>query len=147
MSERDQSLTFSLLWIFALFNYTYADIGMLFSMFVYPHALESLQRGLGGGAMTDAFFLGGAILMEIAFVAVLVSWLASHRVARWTNIIVGTLFTLVILAILFASGRLPPLNYYTLYEVIEVVTTSYIVWRAWHWAPADAEYRKKSVPS
>lgn len=147
MSERDQRLTFALLWIFALFNYTYADIGMLFSMFVYPHALESLQRGLGDGAMTDAFFLGGAILMEIAFVAILFSWLAGHRLARWTNIIVGTLFTLVILAILFASGRPPPLNYYTLYEVIEVATTSCIVWRAWRWAPAGARHRKQLAPS
>jgi hypothetical protein len=138
MSDRDQRITFSLLWVFALFNYTYADIGMLFSMFVYPGALERLLRGLGGGAMTDAFFLGGAILMEIGFAAILLSWLASHRIARWTNIGIGMLFTLVILAILFASGRPPPLNYYTFYEAIEVATTAYIVWRAWKWRPASA---------
>lgn len=133
MSERDERLTFSLLWIFALFNYVYADIGMLFSMFVFPGELERLQRGLGG--MADAFFLGGAILMEISFVAMLLSWLASYRVARWANILAGVLFTLAILAILFGPGRLPPLNYYTLYEVIEIATTSYITWRAWTWSP------------
>lgn len=138
MSDRDQRITFSLLWIFALFNYTYADIGMLFSMFVYAGAAERLRQGLGGGAMTDAFFLGGAILMEIGFAAVLLSWLASHRIARWANIGIGALFTLVILAILFAPGGLPPLNYYTLYEGIEVATTAYIVWRAWNWRPAGA---------
>lgn len=133
MTDRDQRLTFALLWVFALFNYTYADIGMLFSMFVYPDGLERLQRGLGNGATTDAFFLGGAILMEVAFVAMLLSWIGSIGLARWANILGGLLFTGVILAILFGSGGLPPLNYYTLYEVIEVATTSYIVWRAWKW--------------
>lgn len=144
MSERDQRLGFSLLWVFALFNYVYADIGMLFSMSLQPGELERVQRGLGSRETTDAFFLGGAILMEISFVAMLMSWFASHRLARWANIIAGTLFTFVIGAILLGAGRIPPLNYYTLYEVVEIATTSYITWRAWHWS-ADASRQNASA--
>ena len=136
MSQRDQRLTFVLLWIFTLFNYVYGDIGMIFSLFVYPDELDRLQKGLTGGGNTDLYFLGGAILMETAFVTMLLSWLASSPVARWANVIVGILFTLVMGVILLAPvarGRMPPLNYYSFCAVVESIATVAIVWRAWNW--------------
>jgi len=138
MSQRDQRLTFVLLWIFTLFNYVYGDIGMIFSLFVYPDELDRLQKGLTGGGNTDLYFLGGAILMETAFVTMLLSWLASSPVARWANVIVGILFTLVMGVILLAPvarGRMPPLNYYSFCAVVEIIATVAIAWRAWNWRP------------
>ena len=137
MTERDQRLTFVVLWVFAIFNYIYGDIGMVFSIFVHPEELVRLRQGLGSGGMSDTFFLGGAILMEVAFATMLMSWIARHGVARWANILAGVLFTLVMAIITFARG-VPPLNYYSFCGVIEIVTTAYISWRAWNWRPSAA---------
>ena len=51
MTDRDQRLTFVILWLFALFNYIYGDIGMIFSLFVHPEQLERLRRGLTSGGL------------------------------------------------------------------------------------------------
>jgi uncharacterized protein DUF6326 len=136
MNDRDRRLTFVILWLFALFNYVYGDIGMIFSLFVHPSRVERLREGLTSGGMEDAFFLGGAILMNIAFLTMLLSWLGSRRVARWTNVFAGILFTLVMAALLLAPlsrGHPPPLNYYSFCAVVEIVTTLAITWRALRW--------------
>lgn len=136
MSDRDQRLTFVVLWLFALFNYIYGDIGMIFSLLVHPSRVERLREGLTGGGMEDVFFLGGAILMNIAFLAMLLSWLGSRRVARWMNFGAGILFTLVMAALLLAPlsrGHPPPLNYYSFCAVVEIITTLAITWRALRW--------------
>lgn len=141
MTERDERLTFVILWLFTLFNYIYGDIGMIFSLFVDPARADRLRAGLTSGGMEDAFFLGGAILMNIAFVTLVLSWLANRRVARWANIGAGILFTLVMAVILLAPvtrGRMPPLNYYSFCAVVEIIATVTIAWRASKWKAGDA---------
>ena len=140
MTDRDQRLTFVILWLFALFNYIYGDIGMIFSLFVNPEQLERLRLGLTAGGKADLYFLAGAVLMEIAFLAMLLSWLARQRVARLVNIIAGVLFTLVMAVLLLAPllrGHLPPLNYYSFCAIVEIIATIAISWRAWKWRPAE----------
>jgi hypothetical protein len=132
VSERDQRLTFVVLWAFVLFNYIYGDIGMAFSVLIHPEQVERIQQMVSGMGSTDLFFLGGAVLMEISIATLLLSWIAPVRVARWANILAGILFTLVMLMIVFARG-VPPLNYYTFFGVIEIAATAYIAWRAWRW--------------
>lgn len=139
MTDRDQRLTFVVLWLFALFNYIYGDIGMIFSLLIHPEMVERLRRGLTGSGMEDVYFLGGAILMNIAFLTLVLSWMASGRVARWANIGAGILFTLVMATLLLAPvarGRMPPLNYYSFCAVVEIIATVAITWRAWNWRPA-----------
>lgn len=141
MSDRDQRLTFVILWLFALFNYVYGDIGMIFSLYVEPEQLARLQAGLTSGGHKDLFFLGGAMFMEVSFLALLLSWIAPHKVARWANILAGILFTLAMAAILVAPlgrGRLPPANYYSFAAMVEIVATVTIVWRAWQWRPSNS---------
>jgi len=139
MSDRDQRLTFVILWLFAMMNYIYGDIAMIFSLFVNPEQLARLQQGLTAGGREDLYFLGGAIFMNIAFLMLPVSWFASYRVARLANIGAGIIFTLAMAAIVlapFARGRLPPANYYSLFALIEIIATGTIVWRARNWRPA-----------
>lgn len=136
MTDRDERLTFVILWLFALFNYIYGDIGMVFSLFVNAEQLERLRQGLTAGGRTDLYFLAGAVLMEIAFLAMLLSWLASHRVARLVNLGAGILFTLVMATLLLAPlarGSVPPLNYYSFCAVVEIIATLVITRRAWKW--------------
>ena len=136
MSDRDQRLTFIILWLFAMMNYIYGDIGMIFSLFVHPEQLARLQQGLTAGGNSDAYFLGGAIFMNIAFLMRPVSWLASSRVARLSNIAAGAIFTAAMTLLLLAPlarGRTPSANYYSLFALIEIIATITIVWRAWKW--------------
>ena len=140
MTERDERLTFVILWLFALMNYIYGDIGMIFSLFAHPDQLARLQQGLAGGGNDQIYFLGGAILMNIAFLAMLLSWIGSPRTARWMNVGAGVLFTLVMATILLAPlvrGRMPPLNYYSFFAVVEIVATIAIAWRAWNWRQGE----------
>ena len=141
MSERDQRLTFVILWLFALMNYIYGDIAMIFSLLIDPDQVERMRQGLAGSGHVDLYFLGGALLMEIAFLAMLLSWLANVRTARVMNLFAGTLFTLVMAVILLAPllrGRMPPANYYSFFALVEIAVTVAIVWRAWKWRPAAA---------
>jgi threonine/homoserine/homoserine lactone efflux protein len=136
MSERDERLTFVILWAFVLFNYIYGDIGMAFSVLIDPAQMVRLQEMVASMGPTDLFFLGGAVLMEISILTLLLSWLARHSVARWANILAGILFTVVMVVIIFARG-VPPPNYYTLYGLIEIAATAYIAWRAWNWSSPE----------
>ena len=137
VSMRDAKLTFAFAWIFVLFNYVYADIGSVFMVISRPELMARLQGGLYGSvALTQWVFIGGAILMEICIAMIPLSWMLGHKANRRANLAAGTLFTLVILLILFGSGRVPPLNFYTFFEIVEIATTSWIVWRAWRWKSA-----------
>jgi len=138
-------LTFSLAWTFVLFNYVYADIGMAFQILSRPPLLARFQSSVVGSMqLTDAFFLGGAMLMEIAIAMVLLSWVLRPKNCRRANIAVGILFTAVILLTLFGAMRVPPLNYYTFFEVVEISATSLIAWRAWRW---NVPAQNPSIPS
>ena len=136
MTERDERLTFVILWTFVLMNYIYGDIGMIFTLLIDPAMVERIQRTVSSMGSVDLFFLVFAMLMEVSFAVLLLSWLAPLRVARWANVIAGVLFTLVMAVIIFAGG-VPPANYYTFVGVIEIAATAYIAWRAWHWRAAE----------
>ena len=137
MSERDQRLTFVILWAFVLFNYIYGDIGMIFSVLIDPDMVARIRRTVSGMGSVDLFFLVFAMVMEASFATLLLSWLAPLRIARWANIITGILFTLLMAVIIFAGG-VPPANYYTFFGLVEIAATSYIAWRAWRWRAAVA---------
>jgi hypothetical protein len=139
MPDRDQRLALVILWLFALMNYIYGDIAMIFSLFSHPEQLERLRQGLTAGGKENLYFLGGAAFMNIAFLMLPVSWFARQRIARWANFVAGIIFTAAMAAILLAPlgrGRMPPINYYSLFAVIEIIATMTIVWRSWNWRPA-----------
>jgi hypothetical protein len=76
--------------------------------------------------------------MEICIAMIPLSWLLGHKANRRANLAAGTLFTLVILVLIFGSGRVPPLNFYTFFGIVEISATAWIVWRAWRWKSAAA---------
>lgn len=129
---KDMNVRFSTLWIFALFNYLYADVHSL----IDPATLKEIMTGyIGSLPISQGFLLGSAILIETAIAMVLLSRLLSYRANRWANIIIGLLHTAAVLASLFLVGTTPAL-YYMFFAAIEIVCTSLIVWYAWKWKPA-----------
>jgi len=120
----------SLLWIFALLNYLYADVLALFAIAGRANSFEPLPQWA---------LVGSAILMEIPIAMIVASRLLSFRANRLANIIAGTLLTLIngfltFVAPLLGRGRPPAFAEYLFFATIETVCTVVIVWEAWTWS-------------
>jgi len=128
----DRKVLLSTLWIFAMFNYIYADVHTLMD----SNVLNKLLTGyVDSMHITEEFLLVGSILMETATAMVLLSRVLTYKANRWANILVGALHTVVVLASMLGTQ---PTLYYTFYGTIEVLCTSLIVWYAWKWSPQEA---------
>lgn len=118
----------SLLWIFAMFNYLYADVMGLMDSEILKGFLKGEVEGM---EITESLLFGGAILMETAILMIVLSRLLKYRANRWANIVFGAVHTLAVFSSMFV-GEGPSL-YYLFFGTIEIACTSYIVWLAWGW--------------
>jgi len=124
----------SLLWLFALLNYLYADVVALFAIVGSQDPAPHL---------TPWALLGSAVLMEIPIAMILASRLLPFRANRLANIIAGGIMTLVNAFLTFvlplANGDwhehmfLP----YMFFGTIETVATLVIIWQAWTWSRVE----------
>jgi Na+/proline symporter len=124
----------SLLWIFVLFNYLYADVIALFAIVGSRDPFEPLSQWA---------LMGSAVLMEIPIAMILASRLLPFRANRLANIIAGGIVTLVNGFLTFVPplagwGRPPAFPEYVFFATIETVCTSVIIWRAWTWSEVEA---------
>ena len=130
---RDPKERLSVLWIFVLLNYLYADVIALWALLGSPPA--DTPR-LGQWALA-----GSAVLMEIPIAMILASRLLPLRANRLANIIAGSIVTLVngfltFIPPLVGWGQPPALPEYLFFATIETVATVAIVWQAWTWSEA-----------
>jgi len=132
---RDTKERLSLLWIFALFNYLYADVVALFAIAGSRNSFKPLPQ---------LALLGSAVLMEIPIAMILVSRLLPFRANRLANIIAGGIMTLVNGYLTFVAplttslGRPPAYPEYLFFGTIETVCTLVIIWQAWTWSGVAA---------
>ncbi len=122
----------SLLWIFALLNYLYADVVALFAIVGSPNSDDNPH-------LAQWALLGSAVLMEIPIAMILASRLLPFRANRLANIIAGAILTLVNGFVTFVPplagwGRPPALPEYLFFATIETICTSVIIWQAWTWS-------------
>lgn len=132
----------SILWIFTLLNYLYADVIALWALLGTPPA-DTPRLG-------QWVLAGSAVLMEIPIAMILASRLLPLRANRLANIIAGSIVTLVngfltFIPPLIGLGRPPALPEYLFFATIETVCTSIIVWQAWTWPGADAAVASKLI--
>lgn len=123
---KDRKARLSTLWIFALFNYLYADV---FTLFFDPVAQQ------GATAITQGAELVFAILMETAIAMVLLSRVLNYGANRWANIAAGVFHTAFVSWSLFGQTPRPA---YIFFVTIEVACTMFIVWYAWRWRNVEA---------
>ncbi len=130
---KDRKVILSTLWIFALFNYVYADILTLyFNPALQKEAWKQLLSGsVGSVHITQGFVLVGAILLETAIAMVLLSRVLPYRANRWVSIIVAVLHTAAVAQSL--TGPLYWNLFYAFFATIEIACTLFIVWYAWTW--------------
>ena len=125
----------SLLWIFALLNYLYADVVALFAIAGSRNSFEPLPPWA---------LMGSAVLMEIPIAMILACRLVPFRANRLANIIAGGIMTLVnafltfVLPLTNGDFRDPVYPAYVFFATIETVCTSVIIWRAWTWSGVEA---------
>ena len=130
----DMKVRLSTLWVFAMFNYLYADVLTLMD----PPVLKQIMSGqVGPMQMNQWSLFGAAILMESAIAMVLLSRVWAYSANRWANIIIGAVHTVAVAASLFIGGGAPA-PYYLFCAVIEVACTVCIIGFAWRWRPAEA---------
>ena len=125
----------SLLWIFALLNYLYADVIALWALLGTPPA-DTPHLG-------QLALAGSAVLMEIPIAMIVACRFLPLRANRMANIIAGSIVTLVngfltFIPPLIGLGRPPGLPEYLFFATIETVCTSIIVWQAWTWSDPQA---------
>ena len=136
---RDRKAMLSLLWIFVMFNFTYADILTLyFNNVLQKEAWKLFQSGTVGSVhITQGFVLLGAILLETAIAMVLLSRVLKYQANRWTNIIVGVIQIAAVVQSL--TGPLYWNLYYGFFAAIEIACLLFIVWYAWTWPRPEGE--------
>ncbi len=131
---KDRKVMLSILWIFVMFNYTYADILTLyFNPVLQKETWMQFQSGYVGGLhiISQGFVLVGAVLLETSIAMVLLPWVLKYRANRWTNIIVAVIQ--IVAAVQSLTGPLYWNLYYAFFATIEIACMLFIIWYAWTW--------------
>ncbi len=118
----------STLWVVVMINMLKADILSLY----IPGAAEELAR-TAGDTPIPLLMLGGAVMMEISILMILLSRVLKYTVNRWANIIVS----LITIAFIVGGGVSYP--HYLFIAAVEIVCLLLIVWFAWKWRNPDGD--------
>ncbi|MCK5197272.1 MAG: hypothetical protein KAR21_02920 [Spirochaetales bacterium] len=121
----------SALWVTLMLCYIYADILSLFS----PGAVEEIIAGkMGPFPVTQAALLSATILMIIPALMIFLSLILNPKANRWTNIIIGIVYTLVSIGNLVGETWI----YYLVFGIIEIALTVLVVFYALKWPKQEA---------
>ena len=120
-------------WAAVMFLYVYADIFGLYK----PGFIQEIMTGelAIGFQINQVFLLGIAILMAIPSVMVFLSLTLKPKANRLANIVLGIVYTVVMLVTMFMPGAWA---YYIFLGIVEVVLTVLIVRYAWKWPKQEA---------
>ncbi len=133
-SKMNTRILLSLLWVFYTVNFMYCDTLLKLE----PGVLEGIMSGYtadGTVKITAGFLLGTAMMFEIPFLMIVLSWVLKYRANRWANIIAATLFVVAQIGSLFLGVPSPM---YIFYSTIEIAALLLIVWNAWKWHNLEA---------
>ena len=117
----DRKVVLSMMWVFVVFNYLYADIVILI---FHPGVYEGMAA-----RMSTPVVLGATLLMELLLAMAFLSRVLDYSINRWANMIAGVLGTLWVAT---TVGPRAPAVYISLASV-EMACTLFIVWYAWTW--------------
>ncbi|UWR25739.1 DUF6326 family protein [Sulfitobacter sp. S223] len=118
-------LLLSILWVFIILNFFARDIHELGR----PGMLEQMMSGIiDGVVITEMLMLLGGIMIEIPILMTVLALLLPHRLNRWTNIGVGLLTIVMIVAM-----NLKPDLDNVFFMGIQLIALISIVAVAWRW--------------
>lgn len=119
------------LWTSVMFCYLYGDYFQLYQ----PGKLQGMLEGkmVPLGPVTQGVLVGTSALMAVPAVMVFLSLVLKPRVNRWTNVVLGAIYTAILLITMPGAWA-----FYIFLGVIEVILTGLIVWYAWTWPKQEA---------
>ena len=121
----------SALWVTLMLLYAYADILSLYQ----PGQLQDMLDGrMGPFPATQGSLASAAVLMVIPALMIFLPLALRPDAARWTNILVGALYTAVNISNLIGETWM----FYLLFGVVEIGITLLIIRKAWKWPKSDA---------
>jgi hypothetical protein len=118
---KDRRVVLSMLWIFVVLNFIYADV---FTLFFDPAARTQTSD------LSSGFVLFFAVIMETAMVMVLLSRVLTEAWSRRTNIGAAILH-IVVLAWSLTEGGVTP--FYGFFVTVEIATLLFVIGYAWSW--------------
>lgn len=125
----DTKVLLSTLWIVVMINMLKADI---LSLFIPGAADELAKTSATTGTPIPLLMLGGAIMMEISIVMIILSRVLKFKVNRWVNIIIS----LITIAFVVGAGVSYP--HYLFIATVEVICLLLIIVFAWKWRNPEA---------
>jgi len=136
----DVRLKLAALWTSIMFFYVYADL----LGFMQAKALgQLLDRNLGPfGPITQGALLGIAVMLAIPASMIFLSLALKASHSRWTNIVVGVIYTLIAIGTLI----MPSWLYYKFYETLEAAFCICVVRLAWKWPRMVQKLERMSPP-
>ena len=123
----DTKVLLSTLWIVVMINMLKADILSLY----IPGAAEEVAKTAGETPIA-ILMLGGAIMMEISIVMIILSRVLKFRVNRWANIITS----IITIGFIWSGASSEP--HYLFIGTVETICLLLILWNAWRWSEQDA---------
>ena len=127
--KMDTKVLLSTLWIVVMINMLKADILSLY----IPGALDEVAKtSVSTGTSILQLMLGGAIMMEISIVMIILSRALKYGLNRWVNIITS------IITIVFVVGAGVSYPHYIFIAAVEVFCLLLIIWNAWKWRNIEA---------
>ena len=132
-TEMNPKILLIVLWVFYSVNFMYCDTHLALEPGVLSMTMSGYTAG-GTVKITDGFLLGTAMMFEIPFLMIVLSWVLKYRANRWANIIAGTLFVLAQISSLFLGVPSPA---YIFYSTVEIAALLLIVWNAWKWTNSE----------
>ncbi len=120
----DTKVLLSTLWIVVMINMLKADI---LSLYIPGSAEELAQTAANTGTPIPQLMLGGAIMMEISIVMIILSRVLKPSLNRWVNILAS------VITIVFVVGGGVSYLHYILIATVEVICLVLIIWFAWRW--------------
>lgn len=116
----------SALWASVMLCYIYGDYLTLF----VPGMMEGVLAGsMPLGSTSQVNLLAIATFVSIPAVMIFLALTLKPAVNRWTNIVLGVVYAVAVLATFFMD----PWAYYLYLGIVEVVLTALIVRYAWTW--------------
>ncbi len=127
----DVKFKISALWVALMFLFIYVDYFALYT----PGAIDDILAGVVWQFdITQAWALSAMVLMAIPTLMIFLSLVLTAGINRWTNIIVGALYMVVVIG--SAIGE--TWAYYLLGSALELILLALIVGYAWTWPKQQA---------
>jgi len=122
-------LKLSALWATTVLCFIYGDLFGFFKQ----QTLTEIVSGKAGVIGSQIGLLAAALSVAIPSVMVVLSLVLKPRLSRWSSMILGTLYTVIVFVTLPGAWM-----YFIFFGVIEIGLTLLIVWYAWHWPKEES---------